>query len=208
MFTLKNNSVICFMGDSVTDCGRDYRDIGDLGQSYVKKIQSYLSTFHAGLNVKLINKGINGNRVCDLQKRWDADCLSFEPDVVTILIGINETWRRFDGGGTTDVQVFEAGYRDILRKTQLTGAEIIILEPFVLPFPQDRLAWRADLDPRIQSVRKLAREFHATFIPLDGIFASLITQSLPETYALDGVHPTDAGHTVIAREWLGAANLL
>lgn len=207
MLRFKNHDLLCFIGDSVTDCHRDYQDENNLGQGYVKKIQSYLATFCAGLNLRVMNKGISGNRVCDLQGRWDADCLSLRPDIVSVLIGINDTWRRFDSNDPTDMAQFEAGYRDILSQTAQTGAQIVLLEPFVLPFPQDRLAWRADLDPKIQAVRRLAQEFGATYIPLDGVFASLITQQPPQTFALDGVHPTDAGHAVIAKEWLKATGL-
>lgn len=207
VLTLKENCVISFMGDSTTDCGRNYDDLTDLGNSYAKKLQAYFDTFYAGINVKAINKGISGNRVRDLKQRWDADCLRFKPDIVSILIGINDTWRQFDSNDPTSVEAFERDYHEILTKTKATGAKIVIMEPFVFPYPEDRLGWRVDLDPKIHAVRALAREFQATYIPLDGIFASLITQKDSCCYAADGVHPTDEGHTVIARAWLRATGL-
>jgi lysophospholipase L1-like esterase len=123
--------------------------------------------------------------------------------VVSILIGINDTWRRYDSNDPTSAEAFEQSYRDILTRTrENTDALIVMMEPFVLPYPQDRLTWREDLDPKIQVVRSLAREFEAALIPLDGIFAQAACRREPEYWAADGVHPTLNGHALIAREWL------
>ena len=97
------------------------------------------------------------------------------------------------------------GYRTVLDRIQSeTGARIVMLEPFVLPVPEDRKAWREDLDPKIEVVRRLAAAYGAIFIPLDRIFADLAARTRPEIWAADGVHPTPAGHAVIAKAWLEA----
>jgi len=111
--------------------------------------------------------------VRDLQARWQADCLDLKPDWVSIMIGINDTWRRYDRNDPTAAADYAAGYRDILARTRdEAGAGLILLEPFVLPCPDDRKAWREDLDPKIAAVRELAREFNAIYVPLDGLFAA------------------------------------
>ncbi len=207
MSLIKKDSIILFQGDSVTDAGRS-REEEDLGAGYPQKVGQYLSSFCADLNARVINRGISGDRVKDLQERWKEDCTDLKPDVVNILIGINDCWRKFDSNDPTDVEDFEAGYRDILTQTKATGVLITIMEPFVLPYPADRLAWREDLDPKIQAVRRLAREFGAVYIPLDGLLAESITTREPQYYSADGVHPTDAGHAFIARAWLKAVGLL
>jgi lysophospholipase L1-like esterase len=207
MSLIRKNSLILFQGDSVTDAGRN-RETDDLGPGYPQKVQQYLSAFCGGLHAKVVNRGVSGDRIRDLQRRWQEDCIGLKPDVVNILVGINDCWRRFDSGDPTTVEEFEAGYRDILMRTRAAGAVITMMEPYVLPYPEDRVAWRQDLDPKIHAVRRLAREFAAVLIPLDGILAGLSVRDGLQRYSADGIHPTDAGHVVIAKEWLRAVGLL
>ena len=204
MELVKKGDLILFIGDSVTDCGRNREDLSDLGPSYVKKIDSYLKAFCADMELRVMNKGVSGNRVIDLQARWQDDCLCYKPDIINILIGINDCWRRFDNNDSTSAEDFEKRYDSILLAAQKTGAKLTLMEPFVLPYPADRTLWREDLDPKIQMARKLARKYEAKLIPLDGILASLITSKEPQFYSADGVHPTNAGHAVIAKAWLEA----
>jgi lysophospholipase L1-like esterase len=153
--------------------------------------------------VKFINKGISGNRAIDLKARWQQDCIDLKPDYVSIMIGINDCWRRYDSNDITTAEAFENNYRFILNEIKTkTNAKIIILEPYVLPVPLDRITWREDLDPKIQKARQLAREFNALYIPLDGLFASQISNINPEQFSQDGVHPTDMGHAFIAKTFI------
>jgi len=166
-------------------------------------IASWLSALHPELNLKFINKGISGNRARDLKERWENDCIKLNPTFISILIGINDCWRRYDSNDPTSAEDFEKDYRYIL--TQLrekTDARILLLEPFVLPVPEDRRAWREDLDPKIHVVRELAREFKTMYLPLDGIFSSVSVYKEPAFWLPDGVHPSQAGHALIAKEWL------
>ncbi len=199
---LEKGSVILFQGDSVTDCGRSREDTTDLGPGYPGKIGTLLKTLYADRGYTVINRGVSGNRVKDLQERWQEDCLQLRPQLVSILIGINDCWRRYDSNDPTSAETYEQGYRSILAQTKDIGAQIVILEPFVLPYPEDRKTWRVDLDPKIQAARKLAGEFGAHYIPLDGIFATKMIADGPQYYSADGVHPADAGHALIAREWM------
>ncbi|HCS74269.1 MAG TPA: GDSL family lipase [Clostridiales bacterium] len=197
---IQNNSTFLFQGDSVTDAGRDRKDPVGLGNGYPMMFASWFSAYYPNLDVKFINKGISGNRVKDLEARWQKDCLKLKPAWVSILIGINDCWRRYDSNDPTSVEKFEAGYRNILTQIRENlDAKIILCEPFVLPVPADRKKWREDLDPKINAVRNLAREFQTYLVPLDGIFAQASIAKPSSFWAQDGVHPTLAGHALIAK---------
>jgi lysophospholipase L1-like esterase len=198
---IKNGMKILFQGDSITDCGRN-RETGGLGGGYPSMVAGLFKARNPGVEVTFINKGISGNRVVDLQGRWQEDCIDLAPDVVSILIGINDTWRRYDSGNPTSARDYETGYRSILSKVKALGAQILILEPFVLPYPEDRKSWREDLDPKIAAAKRLAGEFGAEYIPLDSLFAEAAKAYPPEFWAGDGVHPSAVGHALIADAWL------
>ncbi|AQS54375.1 Acetylxylan esterase [Jeotgalibaca dankookensis] len=204
---LKKEDLILFIGDSVTDAKRERSDLNDLGKGYPKMVAEILTQRYPELNLQFLNKGINGNKIIDLERRWQEDCLDFHPDVVSILIGINDTWHNIGKvafGNKRHLRRFERKYRKILMQVkEKTNAQIVMMEPFVLSEPVDRLEWRVDLDPRIQVVRKLAAEFATDFIPLDGL---LNAEGMKRSYSYltgnDGVHPTQAGHKLIAKEWI------
>jgi acyl-CoA thioesterase I len=199
----KHNDVVLFIGDSITDCGRYYNDPSSLGMGYSLMIAGRLGQLYPGKNLSFYNRGINGHRAVDLQKRWDRDCLALQPNWVSIYIGINDTWRRYDSGEETTPEQFEASYRDLIERTQQSlDAKLVLVEPFVLPVPEDRKSWRQDLDPKIHIVRELAREYGAMLVPLDGLFAAASAKADPAYWAPDGVHPSPAGHALIADAWL------
>jgi lysophospholipase L1-like esterase len=202
---IKPGSTVLFQGDSITDCQRKKDQPGDLGRGYALMAAGLFQSKYPERNVKFLNRGISGNRVKDLEARWDEDCLELKPDVVSIYIGINDTWRRYDRNDPTSTEQFSAGYRRLLERTKAgLDARIVLVEPFVLPVPEDRKAWREDLDPKIQVVRELAREFGALLVPLDGLFAQASMRAEPASWAPDGVHPSPAGHALIAQAWLRA----
>jgi len=201
---------ILFIGDSITDCGRRSDPNQPLGfNGYVALAAAKLQTHLASPQLEIFNRGIGGNRVKDLLGRLDADLLALKPTVVSIMVGINDTWRAFDSNDPTTTDAYEADYRKILTRIRDDlGARVVLLEPFVLHVPPDRAKWRADLNPRIDVVRKLAIEFKADLIPLDGFFAEAATQAPAEFWAADGVHPSLAGHQLIADAWLNNAAIL
>jgi lysophospholipase L1-like esterase len=202
---IKPGSIVLFQGDSITDCQRKKDLSGDLGRGYALMAAGLFQSKYPERNVKFLNRGISGNRVKDLEARWDEDCLELKPDVVSIYIGINDTWRRYDRNDPTSTEQYAAGYRRLLERTKAgLDARIVLVEPFVLPVPEDRKAWREDLDPKIQVVRELAREFGARLVPLDGLFAQASMRAEPAFWAPDGVHPSPAGHALIAQAWLQA----
>lgn len=207
MTLIADNSVVLFQGDSITDAGRLESSDG-MGFGYASFAAAWFSALYPEKRVRFINRGISGNRAVDLQSRWQRDCLDLNPDWVSILIGINDTWRRYDSNDPTSVEQYENAFRAILTQTAALGARVIVCEPFVLPVPKDRLKWRVDLDPKIDVARHLAREFNAIYVPFDGIFAQASTQQPPAFWAEDGVHPSAAGHALMAQSWLRAVKAM
>ncbi|AIQ68405.1 SGNH/GDSL hydrolase family protein [Paenibacillus graminis] len=205
----QENDIILFQGDSITDWGRNYEDPSSLGVGYALMVAARLGLLDPEKKLTFINRGISGNRAADLQRRWDKDCLELKPTVVSIYIGINDTWRRFDSGEETTAAQFEASYRDLIERTlRATNAKLILVEPFVLPVPEDRKGWRQDLDPKIHVVRELAREYGALLVPLDGLFAAASVKADSAFWAPDGVHPSPAGHALITDAWLKAVGAI
>lgn len=204
---LKQGQRVLFQGDSVTDCGRIREDITDLGDGYPKRIAEIVNWLYPENEITFINKGISGNRVTDLLDRYEEDFKNIKPDFLSILIGINDTWRRYDSNDPTSTEQFEKNYRTLLSKvkTDLPDCKIMLIEPFVLYSVEGRKLWREDLDPKIHVVRALAKEFADFYLPMDGIFSKAEVECCSCTQiAADGVHPTQIGHSIIAKEYLKA----
>jgi len=198
---------VLFYGDSITDCGRraEKDNNNGLGNGYVAVIASALVDKYPQLKLRFTNRGISGNRIYDLENRLQSDVIDLPPNLVSIMIGINDTWRRYDRNVVSPIHEFSESYRRICRTIiEKTGASIVICEPFLLPVPDDRRAWREDLDDRITAVRDIAREFAKAFIPLDGLFAAAACQRELGYWLPDGVHPSPAGHRLIAKAWIDA----
>jgi acyl-CoA thioesterase-1 len=205
---IDTNDRILFTGDSITDAGRVREDAQHLGFGYAAFTAAHLQARLASPQLKIFNRGLGGDRMCDLLKRIEPDLLALQPTVVSILIGINDTWRCYDSKDPTEAKAFERDYRALLEKiAQHLKARVVLLEPFLLHVPEDRYAWREDLNPKIDTVRKLAVEFGAELLPLDGLFAQAATQAPAAYWAADGVHPSAAGHALIAETWLENAGL-
>ncbi len=199
---------ILFQGDSVTDGGRDYGNIHSLGNGYPKYAAEQLQNRHPEIEFEFINLGIAGHCTEQLYARWQSDAVDLQPDVISILIGFNDTWKRKEEGNWLPNAAFEENYRRILTdiKTK-TKAKIIMLEEFLLPVP-DKDFLRVDVDPKIQVTRKLAREFADAFIPLDGIFAAHCIKQEPTIWAGDGLHPTKEGSKLIADYYADAFDMI
>ena len=193
---------IVFTGDSVTDCG--WRDDGDgggaLGNGYVRLLAG------GGLlgEADVVNRGTGGDRVEDLARRWDADVLAERPQLISVMIGINDTWRRYDSGQETDQHTFMARYRALLERVA-PDTTLVLMEPFLVPVSAEQSRWRLDLDPKIAAVHRLAKEFGAVLVRTDAVLTSLVADGTPaRSLAEDGVHPTPRGHAVIAEAWAEA----
>lgn len=191
---------ILFYGDSVTDCGRDYNDDCSLGKGYVKyTVESIRTAFEEDANIEFINKGISGNRTIDLLNRLEKDVISYNPDVITILIGVNDTWRRYDNNDPTSAEQFRENYESVLTQIKSkTNAKIIMLEPFLI-YGMGRDNYREDLNEKIDVVRMLAKKYADFYIPLDGLLASAAVEyNDVSVISADGVHPAEEGKKIIS----------
>ena len=204
---LKENDVVLFQGDSITDCGRNYNDAYSLGDGYAQRVAGELGMHYPNMNLKFFNRGISGNRAIDLVNRWQTDCIELKPTVLCIYIGINDVWRRYDSGSITTAEEFEKNYRVILDEAKAKlNCKIIIFEPFVLPVSDIQRKWREDLDPKIEICRRLACEYNALLLPLDGIFASAFAKKGGTYWTGDGVHPSNFGHALISKKLIELLN--
>ena len=185
---------ILFQGDSVTDCGRLRVSSKSLGKGYPRYVSQALP------DVKVLNRGISGHRAKDLVARWAEDCLDLNPDIVSILIGINDVWRRYDSNDPTSDAAFEASYRKLLEPLAERRVKILLILPFLLDVSEGVTAMREDLTGKQAVVRHLAEEFKAALLDADALFRDAVTaKGLPPAhYAEDGVHPTEAGHRLLA----------
>lgn len=185
-----------FIGDSVTDCDR--LKFPPLGDGWVSKI--FESKKIPG---EIINVGVSGNRLVDLKNRWSQDVLSHHPNILSIAIGINDTWRRYDDNDPTDVRDFESNYREVLEKSRQDSNPLFVLcEPFLLPANPEMKSWRSDLNPKISVIKELAADFSAIFVPFDELLNSIVGKYSITEIAPDGIHPSELGHAEMARLWL------
>jgi len=208
---LRSGDRVLLTGDSITDWGRD-RDQPDspwgLGHGYAGIVAALAGARRPDLGLTFHNRGVGGDTARMLRDRWQADALDLEPTVVSVLVGVNDTWRRYDSGTPTSTDEYEEHYRAVLDVTRgRLDARFVLVEPFVLPVQPGQEAWREDLDPRIHVVRRLAAEVGAVLVPADGLFAAAAARTSPAEWAFDGVHPTPAGHGLLAEAWLDAVGL-
>lgn len=197
------DATILFQGDSITDAHRNRWRRRDLGTGYVMMVAEHVLAKQREANVKFLNRGISGNRIRDLRKRWRKDCLNLKPDIVSILIGINDILGTFFWDEPTSIEDFEEDYAVILDLTRKNlNTQIVLLEPFLLPLSKEQIVIRHDVDARIRVVRKMAEEFETGLVRLDFVFSEAAKVKSPEFLVTDGVHPTLAGHALIAESWL------
>lgn len=184
---------ILFQGDSITDAGRNREDYHDLGRGYPLYAAKYLKEMCPDTDFEFIDLGIGGHQTKDLVARLQSDFVDIAPDIVSILIGINDVWHHASDRSWLTNEYFENNYRTILQTIKdKTHAKIVMMEPFLIPVA-DKLFFREDLDPKIQIVRKLAIEYADLYIPCDGLLAAEFIKNPPTDYAADGVHPTPFG---------------
>lgn len=199
---------ILFFGDSITDAGRnregDFKQ-ANYGYGYVRAVAGALLSENP-LEYQIINRGISGNRVVDLYARIKSDLWNLQPDVLSILIGVNDVWHEVGNRNGVELDRFEKVYRMLLEdtKAKLPNVKIILLEPFVLKgtATQERYEEFLEVKKYAKVVAKLAKEYGACFVPLQEKFDDAAAKYGAEAYLSDGVHPAVAGSQLIADEWL------
>lgn len=197
---------VLFQGDSITDWGRDYRNYHDMGNGYAKFASKMIKDAHPETDFEFINFGIGGNRTDQLFDRLYEDAIIFQPDVISILIGINDLLHKYEKVNiTTTSEQTAANYRAILdRIKDETNAKIIMFAPFLLDAPAVAHIHK-ELETLTPIVEGLAKEYADAFVPLNEIFEeALKTQPEPLYYSHDGIHPSEAGAKLIANEYFKA----
>lgn len=205
---------ILFFGDSITDAGRNREmssHMSALGWGFVRCIADRLQGCDPD-KYEIVNRGISGNRIVDLYARVKADVWNEQPDVVSILIGVNDIWHEISRQNGVDVVRFEKVYRMLLEDTKanLPTAKIILCEPFVLEGSAtsnveeipDRYERFCEVYQYAEVVKKLAKEFELPFLSLQEKLTLGAQKTQAAHYLVDGVHPHVAGATLIADEWV------
>ena len=191
-----------FIGDSITDAGRDRTDPASLGDGYVSLLAPELMAGGA----EVLNLGIAGDRAVDLAGRWGSDRLAPAPGLLTLYVGINEVWRRFDRDDPTPTAQFEQTLRDLLSAALAAfSPQLILMEPYLLPVREEQRGWLGELDEKRAAVRRLAGEFDAALVSLQEILTAAAEGRDAAELAPDGVHPRPEASALIAGGWRDAA---
>ena len=201
--------VLLFQGDSITDVGRarsnrNANDPAAMGTGYAFLAMCRLLAARPQDNWVVYNRGISGNRVSDLEARWQQDCLKLQPEVVSILIGINDLWHKLNGDSHGTPASYEAEYRALLARTRsaLPEARLVVCEPFVLETGVVHDSWLPEFDQRRAIAERLAEQHGALWVPFHRSFEAAVARGTdPAYWADDGVHPTPAGHQLMADAW-------
>ncbi len=188
---------IVFLGDSITDSGRDRDDEKSLGNGFVKVLSDKLRPLYPDTDLELINKGVSGNELCHILERLCEDAIDLKPDAVVIMIGINNTLHKYSEGKELDLYKFEQDFITLFTRLKKEGIVVIFLEPFLLPAP-DKRRMRKLFEEELKIIDRVAEEYADEFVPYDEMFQGLV-ESIPYTeYSEDGVHPTHRCSRLIA----------
>ncbi len=205
-----NGLVFLFQGDSITDGnrGRNTDPNHIMGHGYAFSIASRLGADFPEKKLTFYNRGISGNKVTDLADRWQKDTLDLKPNVLSILVGINDTSSVvFSQPDAVTAEKYEEVYWSLLSHTKAQFPEIlfVLCNPFILPVGKVKENWDAyktDLAKRQSSILKLVKEFDAVFVDFQQVFDQACKRTNADYWIWDGVHPTVAGHELMAREWI------
>ena len=200
-----------FQGDSITDWYRSRTDDRALGCGYANLTAAKIEFAHPG-EFQFVNRGVGGDRSTNLYARCNFEMAGCKPDYMSVLIGVNDVWHALSDNVAVQPNRYEQIMSMLIEdaKEAFPELKIFILEPFVLKACSTEKAWEAfDTNVRAlaQIARKLAEKYGLVFVPLQDKFDELAAQTAPENWAFDGVHPTAAGHELIARELLKATGL-
>jgi lysophospholipase L1-like esterase len=207
-------ATILFQGDSITDASRNRGEASQanspaaLGKGYAWLASSQLLVDRSEDDLKIFNRGISGNKVFQLADRWQADCLDLKPDMLSILIGVNDFWHKVNGQYDGTLEKYETGYKALLTRTKddLPHVKLIICEPFVLRCGAVNDKWFPDFDGYRAAARRVAEQFNALFVPFQEMFDRASKIAPPERWAADGVHPSPDGAALMAHTWRTTLN--
>lgn len=201
---------ILFQGDSITDAGRDLRVVhtannpSGLGHGYVLMAVARLMAENPDQALQFYNRGISGHKVFQLANRWKKDCLDLVPDVLSILIGVNDFWHTFDGGYTGSVDTYEQDYVALIDETReaLPDIRLIICEPFMVPCGDVDQSWMRQFAQYREAAQRVAAHADAVFVPFQSVLNHACQTAHPALLAPDGVHPTLGACHLLAHAWV------
>jgi lysophospholipase L1-like esterase len=202
--------VVLFQGDSITDAGRNKKrelpnNAGSFGGGYAALSASWLLEALAAKELTIYNRGISGNKVYQLADRWEIDCINLKPNVLSILIGVNDYWHFRNGNYDGTPEIYAYDFRKLLERTReaLPEIKLVICQPFILTETKavDE-TWLEPFNAYQESARKISDEFEATWVPFQDAFDKAIEVAHPTYWANDGVHPSMAGAQLMANTWL------
>src|SRR5690606_13709360 len=207
---IKENDTILFQGDSITDASRKRdtalpNDIAGMGRGYALIAASVLLNKFAEKNLKIYNRGISGNKVPQLDARWQTDCLDLKPNILSILVGVNDYWHKRNGKYEGSAESYHEQYRKLLDRTlqEFPHVKLIIGEPFgVKNVKHVDDSWFPEFAQYQQAARDIAKEYKAIFIPYQSIFDEAEKRNSGAYWTSDGVHYTLAGANLMAESWL------
>lgn len=202
--------VVLLQGDSITDAGRDKKNElannpWSFGVGYANHIGSWLLEAMPEKHLSIYNRGISGNKVYQLADRWDKDCLDLKPNVLSILIGVNDYWHFRNGKYDGTPEIYENDFRNLLNRTMdaLPELKLMICQPFILTGTSavDE-SWVEPFSAYQAAAKKISDEFGAIWVPFQNVFDQAVEVADPTYWAADGVHPSMAGAQLMANTWL------
>ncbi|MCY1720841.1 SGNH/GDSL hydrolase family protein [Prolixibacteraceae bacterium Z1-6] len=207
-----SEDIILFQGDSITDAGRDRENEspnrgGSFGGGYAFLAAANLLNAMPEKNIKIYNRGISGNKVFQLDERWEKDCLDLNPEVLSILIGVNDYWHKRNGKYDGTVEIYENDYRALLKRTlkSLPNIKLVLCEPFyVLETKAVDETWVEPMKKYQAAAKRISDEFNTIWVPYQKVFDEAIKHAPGTYWTGDGVHPSMAGAQLMAEAWLKA----
>ena len=225
---IRPGDTVLFQGDSITDAGRDRKTAGiandmlALGNGYAWLAAAGLLVQHGAADeaapdaehtasnsgLRVFNRGISGHKVLQLDHRWQRDCVDLKPDVLSILIGVNDIWHTKNGKYNSTPAIYEKDYDALLERTrnELPNVRLVVCEPFVTRCGSIDDSWFPEFDEYRAAARRLADKHHATFVAFQTMFDKAAKIASPAHWAGDGVHPSNAGKAMMAHTWLTTFN--
>lgn len=208
---IEPGQTILFQGDSITDAGRKKDDPAAnspaaLGKGYAWLAAAELLVDRPDGDLKIYNRGISGNKVYQLAERWQADCLDLKPDVLSILIGVNDYWHKVKHNYNGTLEIYERDYMALIERTKdaLPGVKLIICEPFILVMGAVDNSWPAEFAGYQAAAKRVAESAGAVFLPYQTMFDLAAKIAPPSRWLADGVHPAPDGAALMAHWWLKA----
>ena len=206
--------ILVMAGDSVTDCGRMYESLpggwGSFGDGYVNFVDAFLAAIYPDYRILVANKGVSGNTILDLEARWDKDVLALDPDWVSVMIGVNDVWRQFDGllMNNRDIlpEEFESVYEKLIEKTLPKVKGMILISPIMME-PNDNHPMKKRVCEYALIAKKLAEKYNLIYVDAQAKIDEFLKHLNEYILCSDRVHPNNKGHAIISKAILDAIEI-